>query len=184
MRQALPAVLLLAAVSCSLERAESGRPPGPPTPADSLARIEEDSTAQSQVLNALRLYYERRSARDWRALRGSFWPGATLAAVQTPRLRGRGRLEIVALDEFLRRAGEDLDRLAVFSESMVHHHVQTYGDVASAWVVRVARLGLAPDSVVAIYGLDVFTLLRNDGEWRITSVGRAGERPGRPLVRP
>ncbi len=183
MRAAPLVALLLVLAGCRIETAASGRPPGPPTPADSLARLEEDPTARVQVDAALRTYYRRFSARDWRAFRQSFWPGAIITTRWTPPgARGGGpRVEVQTLDDFIRRAPEGPGRLAVFSEAPIHLHVRGYGDLADAWVVYRARFGMTRDSVAVFHGVDAFQLLRHDGQWRIVSLAFTQEVAGRPL---
>ena len=179
-----PLVALLCVAACSIERAPSGRPPGPPTAADSLARLEADSAAYQQVTAALRVYYQRFSARTWSAFRESFWPGATITTRwRRPGERGP-RVVVTPLDEFIRQAPNGPDRLAVFSESMVHAQVRSYGDLADAWVVYRARFGERRDSVRVFHGVDAFHLMRHDGQWRIVGLTFTAEQPGRPLVPP
>lgn len=178
----LAATLVLAA--CRIEKAASGRPPGPPTAADSLARVEADSTLRAGVEGALRLYYARFSARDWRAFRRSFSPGATITTRWTPPGERRERVWSQTVEEFVRRAPEGPGRMAVFGERMLHAHVTAYGDLASAWVVYEGRWGETRDSVRVIRGIDAFTLLRDGAEWRITALAFTPEQPGRPLEVP
>ncbi len=181
MRPAPLVALLLVLAACRIETAASGRPPGPPTTADSVARLEEDSTARVQVDAALRTYYRRFSSRDWRAFRQSFWPGAIITTRWTPPGARAPRVEVQALEEFIRRAPEGPGRLAVFSEAPIHLHVRSYGDLADAWVIYRARFGMTRDSVSVFYGVDAFQLLRHDGQWRIVSLAFTQEVAGRPL---
>ena len=179
---ALFAPLLVAA--CRIETAASGRPPGPPTMADSLARVEADSSLRAGVEGALRLYYARFSDRDWRAFRRSFWPGATITTRWTPPGERGQRVWTQTVEEFVRRAPEGPGRMAVFSERMLHAHVTGYGDLASAWVVYEGRWGTSRDSVRTVRGIDAFTVYRDDGVWRITSLAFTPEQPGRTLEVP
>jgi len=174
--------LLLVATACRIERAESGRPPGPPTPADSLARVEQDSALLAEVDAALRTYYERFSARDWSAFRTSFWPGAVITTRWQPPGERRERVWVQTVDEFVRRAPDGPGRMSVFDEHMLHAHITGYGDLADAWVVYEGRWGPTRDAVRTHRGVDAFHLYRDGGEWRITSLTFAPELPGRPLT--
>lgn len=182
MRTLPPVALLCLLAACSIETAPSGRPPGPPTAADSLARLEEDSAAHVQVMAALRQYYQRYSARNWRAVRSSFWPGATVAFRQAPPGERSVRVVVSSLDDFIRRQGTEAP--AVFGAAPVHWHVQSYGDLADAWVIARARSGSTRERVDTTLGVNVFHLVRHDGQWRIAGLALAGELPGRPLVTP
>jgi len=180
-------VVLLAALpiaACRIEHAATGRPPGPPTAADSLARVEQDSALRTDVEATLRTYYERLSARDWRAVRRSFWPGGTVTTRGTPPGERRERLWIQTADDFARRGPDGPGKMAVFSERMVHAHITGYGDLADAWVVHEGRWGRKRDSVKTVRGADAFHLYRDDGEWRIVSLTLAPEQPGRRLLPP
>lgn len=176
--------MLLVLAACRIEKAASGRPPGPPTLVDSLAQVEVDSTLRAGVEASLRLYYARFSARDWRAFRRSFWSGATITTRWTPPGERRSRVWTQSVEEFVRRAPEGPGRMAVFSERMLHAHVTGYGDLANAWVVYEGRWGPTRDSVRTVRGIDAFTLYREGGEWRITAMAFTPEQPGRPLEVP
>jgi hypothetical protein len=176
-------VLALAGVAaCRIERTSSGRPAGPPTAADSIRRVEEDSADVAAVTTVLREYYSRLSARDWRALRRSFWPGGTITTIWTPPGERAERVFVQTIDQFIRAAPSGPGRLAVFSEEMVRPRISLYGPLAEAWVVYRARFGATPDSVRIHHGVDAFHLMRHDGEWRIVTLTFTGELPGRPLA--
>ena len=117
MRRLIPLVLVLA-WACEIRRADSGRPPGTPSEADSLAVIEQDSALRTEVVQALRTYYARLSERDWRAVRASFWPSGTITTRWTPPGERQQRVWVQTADEYARRAPDGPGRLAVFSERM------------------------------------------------------------------
>lgn len=176
-------MLLLALPACKIERATSGRLPGPPTEADSLARVELDSALSAQVRFALAAYYRRFSSRDWGAFRQGFWPGAVVTTRWTPPGESRPRVTIQSVDEFIRRASEGPGgRAVIFNERPVHTHVQGYGDLADAWVVYEGRWGRTRDSLTSFRGVDAFHLYRHAGEWRIASLTFTPELPGRPIT--
>jgi hypothetical protein len=163
----LPLVLALA---CRIEHSSSGRPPGTPSDADSLPGVEQDSTLRADVEATLREYYRRLGARDWRALRASFWPGGTVTTRGIPPGEHAERVWVQTVDEFARRASDGPGKMAVFSERMIGARVAGYGDLADAWVVYEGRSGRTRDSVKTVRGIDAFHLYRNSGEWRIVSL--------------
>ena len=177
------ALVVLALPACRLQHAESGRPPGPPTVADSLARIEQDSTLDADVLDALRNYYARLSARDWRAVRAAFYAGGTVTTRTTPPGERAPRVAVQSADEFVRRETEGTLRVSNFRVRMLHAHVTGYGDVADAWVISETLMGKGRDSA-ATRGIDAFHLYRDRGVWRITDLTWTGELASRPLVLP
>ncbi len=74
--------LIAAAVlgACSVERAPYGRPGGA-----GAAGPAADSAVAGDVYAALRLYYARMTARDWKVMAQSFWPRATITAIRAGR---------------------------------------------------------------------------------------------------
>jgi len=181
MRRLLP-LLLVPLTACHIERAESGRPAGVTSGADSLARVEQDSILNAEVLAALRNYYARLSSRDWLAFRRSFWPGAIITTRWTPPGERRQRVWVQAIEDYARRAPDGPGRMAVFNQRMIEGRVSGYGDLASAWVTYEARWGVRRESLETHRGVDAFHLYRDGGEWRITSLTFTGEIPGRPLT--
>lgn len=171
-------------VACRFEQAASGRPPGEPTAADSLAHIEQDSSLTADVQGVLRGYYERMSGRDWRAVRAAFWPGGTVAIKWTPPGDRVPRVSIQSVDEFVRRTAEGPGRMSIFNERMLHAHVTGYGDVADAWVVHEGRWGRSRDSLRVSRGVDAFHLYRDRGTWRIVGLTTTPELSSRPLTLP
>jgi hypothetical protein len=177
-------LLVLLVSACEVRAAASGRPAGAPSEADSLLGAEQDSSVRADVEAALSAYYQRRSERDWRLVRASFWNGGTVTTRWTPPGERRPRVWVQTADEFVKRAPDGPGKLAVFSERMVHSHVTGYGDLADAWVIRERRSGRTRDSVTTTRGIDAFLLYRDAGEWRIVSLTYTTEQPTRPLVAP
>ncbi len=168
---------LLVCVSCRMERAAAGRP-GPPA----VAANSADSLATAQVLEALRLYYERLNRRDLKALSRSFWPSATLTTIM-PAPPGGDRVETFSIEELAgtRRRVAPECRVS-FSNEMVRATVTTYGALAQAWTVYRFRCGLRRDSTVTHYGVDAFLLMRHHDEWRISGLALTRELRDQPLA--
>jgi len=180
-RACLVAALALLA-ACRVERAASGRPPGTRTAADSLTAVEQDSAEAVAVEAALRTYYRRFSSRRWSDFGLSFWPGAIITTNWQPPGEGAERVVVQSVDDFISRAADGPDRLAVFFEEPVHVDIRTYGPLAEAWVVYRARFGMRRDSVETHYGIDAFHLMKDRGEWRIAALTFTNELPGRLLA--
>jgi hypothetical protein len=178
---ALLAVLLGA---CSVERAPSGRPGGAAAP-------PADSAASAEVYVALRLYYARMTARDWKVLAQSFWPHATITAIMgaTPGAGGpgagaAGHVETITVEEVVRQAARMKDCPVSFAAELTRANIVTYGPLADAWVTYRVSCGVARDSVTTHYGIDAVHLMRHDGEWRIAGLTFTHEVAGAPLGRP
>lgn len=176
---------LIALAGCRVEHAASGRLPGEATTAvDSLAQVEQDSALTAGVQAALRLHYQRYAARDWRAFRRTFWPGATIGMRGTPAGEGSERAWVQTADDFARRQGEATGRGPLIGERVVHMHITGYGDVADAWVIAERRASTRRDSLRMARGIDAFHLLRDGSEWRIASLTATAEDPMHRLVVP
>jgi len=184
MRRFVP-ILFVVVASCRVEHAASGRPPGEATAVvDSLAQVEADSALTAGVQAALRLHYQRYAARDWRAFRRTFWPGATIGQRGTPPGERGERAWIQTVDDFARRQAEAQARPSVLGERVLHMHVTGYGDVADAWVIAERRVSVRRDSVRILRGVDAFHLIRDGTEWRIAGLTASPEDPGHRLVTP
>lgn len=180
----LLAALCIVVTACRLDHAESGRPPGPPTVVDSLARIEQDSTLEADVLASLRVFYNRLGARDWRAVRGAFGAGGTVTSRLVPSGERAPRALVQSADEYVKRESDAAGRVPFFSARMLHVHVTGYGELAEAWVIAERRAGKSRDSAQVTRDIDAFHLYRERGAWRITALSSAGEQPRRPLAVP
>lgn len=167
--------------ACSIERAPAGRPGGAAPPSDSLASAD--------VYAALRLYYARMTARDWKVLAQSFWPRAAITAIMggTPGAKGPAateRVETITVEEAIRQAAGMKDCPVRFAAEITRANVVTYGPLADAWVTYRVTCGVSRDSVTTHYGIDAIHLMQHAGEWRITGLTFTHELPGAPLGRP
>jgi hypothetical protein len=181
---ALIAAAVLAGAACSIERAPAGRPGGAaPPPAD--------SAVSSDVYVALRLYYARLTARDWKVLALSFWPRATITAIMgaapgagASGAAAAGHVETISVEEAIRQAALMRDCPSSFAATLTRANVVTYGPLADAWVTYRVTCGVTRDSVTIHYGIDAIHLMRHGGEWRIAGLTFTHEIPGIPLGRP
>ncbi len=175
-----PLVLLVVLLgACSVERAASGRPEGP-------AATAADSAASAEVYAALRLYYARVTARDWKVLALSFWPRVTVTTIRNglPGAPEAGEVETSPIEALVQRAAAMNDCPAGMSAEMIRATVVTYGPLADAWVTYRAHCGVTRDSVTTHYGIDAIHLMKHQGEWRIAGLTFTHEIPGAPLGRP
>ena len=173
MPRSVPLLLVaLAAVSCRLERAPSGRPGGG-------YAVSPDSATSAQVDSTLRGYYAALSARDWKRLGGFFLPRATITDLRRVPGDTAGRPRTLTIEEFVAGAGRV--RAASFSDEPLHANIVTYGPLADAWITYRARVGVTRDSVAVHLGIDAFHLLRTGGRWRIAGLVFQNELPGEPI---
>jgi hypothetical protein len=168
----LAALSLVVLASCRVERAASGRPG---------SVVAADTLASAEVVAALRQYYARLTAREWRLLGECFWPRASITTV-THRSNGAAEeLQTVSVEEAIKRAPAMKDCPLSFSDEIARATVATYGPLADAWVTYRAKCGVARDSVTTHYGIDAFHLMKHDGMWRIASLTFTSEVARQPL---
>jgi hypothetical protein len=169
--------------ACTIEHAPSGRPGGP------AAAAAADSVVSAEVYGALRLYYTRLTARDWKLVAQSFWPHAVITAIMgappgTADAADKGHVETIAIEEAIKQAAAMKDCPASYSAELTRANVLTYGPLADAWVTYRVRCGATRDSVTTHFGIDAVHFVRHGGEWRITSLTFTHEIAGAPLGRP
>lgn len=130
---------------------------------------------EAGVMQRLEAYYLDFSALDWEAYRSHFWPGATIATAWQPPGEERVSAQVQTVDEFVAVAGEGPGSREIFEEWIVSSELKVAGNLAHAWVRYGARFG-DPGDVQEWEGIDSFSFLNVDGEWKIASlVFAAGE---------
>lgn len=124
---------------------------------------------QVGVKERLDAYYVTLSDRDWEGFTEHFWPGATITTVWVPPGEEEPEVLTRTAEEFAFRGPEGPGSREIFEERPVSMEVQVRGGLAVAWVRYEARFG-DPGDVESWEGTDAFTLLRHNGEWRITAL--------------
>lgn len=125
--------------------------------------------AVAQIGAVLTSYYQALSDLDWPVYAAHFWPDATLTTVWTPAGADRPELFVATVPDFVARAPLGPGSRSIFEEHMLSSDITVQAGLAQAWVRYTARFG-DPGDVAEWEGVDAFTLLRHDGEWRITSL--------------
>lgn len=149
-------------------RMARARCPQPSVPADAT------EANRAEVLDRLERYYADFSSRDWEAFASHFWPGATLTTVWQPPGADAPRVVVTDLDEFIALAPQGPGSREIFEERMLGAKVLTHGNLAQVWARYEARFG-DPGEITEWRGIDAFTLMRHDGEWRIVSLSFTDE---------
>lgn len=141
---------------------------------ESSAGRSTDELERAEVLSHLQQYYESFSSRNWAAVQRAFWPGATVATVWQPPEEDSVRFFPQSIEDFIAAAPEGPGSRQIFEERMEDADIVLRGSIAQAWVHYSARFG-DPGNVLQWEGIDSFSLLRIDGEWRIASLVFLGE---------
>jgi hypothetical protein len=131
--------------------------------------LAQEGPAHDAVRQALVSYYEVFSARDWSRFADHFWPGATLTTIWAPTGETEERVVATTVSEFVAQAPLGPGSREIFEERMTSARITVHGDLAQAWTEYEARFG-DPGDVAEWTGIDAFTLLRHEGEWRISSL--------------
>ena len=132
-------------------------------------RVNDDAQAEQAVLRTVRSYYDALSSLDSTAFLAHFWPGADVTTRWQPPGTDSVRIQILPVEDFVRRWPEGPGSRAVFEERMLEAEVRLRGDLAQAWVHYAARFGDSSD-VQEWRGIDAFTLIRHVGTWRIVEL--------------
>ncbi len=126
------------------------------------------------VIRHLESYYREFSNRDWRRFSAHFWPGAGLTTAWQPPGEDSVRVVTMAIEQFVEQAPFGPGSREIFEERMLDSEVKVDGNIAQALVRYRARFG-DPGDIMEWEGTDAFTLLRFNGEWRITSLAYLGD---------
>lgn len=152
-------VALTTAISCSrIENRQAAK--ADTTSADSLRQV---------LLSKVNRYYTDMSARKWKAYADHFWPGAHLTTVWQP--PGADSLQVVmtTIEEFIQQADQGPGSQPIFEEKLLDAEINMYNNLAAVWANYAAKFG-TEDSLMEWQGIDAFTYMKHEGEWRITSL--------------
>lgn len=158
-RAAALTVLAVCVGACAIEYA----------PPDARRGRTPPDTDTTLVLAELRSYYRDLSARAWGLFDGHFWEGATITTVWQPPGADAPGVWYTTVPEFVAAAPDGPDSREIFEETMLDARIRVSGGIAQAWVRYHARFG-DPGAVREWEGVDAFTLMRHDGQWRIVSL--------------
>ena len=125
--------------------------------------------AKTEVRQLLDSYYEAFSARDWHLFENHFWPGATMTTIWAPIGELNDRVVVSTIPEFVEQAPLGPGSREIFEERLDSVEIRVEGDLALCWARYHARFG-DPGDIMEWEGTDAFTLLRFDGEWKISSL--------------
>ena len=119
-------------------------------------------------------YYQAMSDRDWEEYRQFFLPQARLTTVWQDDDDSEPMLFDSSIDEFIAQTPQGPDSQPIFEEKMTSSKITVKGGLAQAWVGYDAKFG-SPDSLMEWSGYDLFSLLRYQDTWKITSLTYGSE---------
>lgn len=132
------------------------------------------SLAEQELHTFLESYYQTMSDRNWEAYRDYFWDKATITTVWQAEGDSIETVLISTIDEFIEKTPEGPDSQPVFEEKMVEADIDVRSDLTQAWVTYEAKFG-TEDNLMEWKGMDLFSLMKHQGEWRIVSLTFSAE---------
>jgi Domain of unknown function (DUF4440) len=117
--------------------------------------------------------------RDWSDVRGHYHPHARLVRTGVSP-DGAPFVSVFTLDEYIENIGQLLDTQTRFSEVEIAHEAIVFGNVARLTSVY-EFTWQSPKENRRGRGVNFFTLVRENGRWRIMSIVWDNERPGLSL---
>lgn len=130
----------------------------------------ESGQQEQQTIEALlQSYYQSMSERDWASYRQFFSAEATLTTIWSAEDSNSPQIHTNTITEFLAQTAEGPDSQPIFEEKMTKAEISLNGNLAQAWVNYEAKFG-SKDSLLEWKGLDLFSFIRHNNEWKIVSL--------------
>jgi len=130
---------------------------------------DQNKQEQQNIEAILQSYYQSMSDRDWASYRRFFSAEATLTTIWTAEGASTPQIHTNTITEFLAQTGEGPDSQPIFEEKMTKSEITCKGNLAQAWVNYEAKFG-SKDSLLEWKGLDLFSFIRHNDEWKIVSL--------------
>lgn len=135
----------------------------------SMGQVHAADSLEEVLLDRVNDYYTDLSSRDWDAYAAHFWPGAHLATVWQPPGADSLQVTMTTVEEFIGQANQGPGSQPVFEEKMIDSEIWAYNNLATVWATYAAKFG-TQDSLMKWEGIDAFTYMKHEGEWRIISL--------------
>ena len=146
------------------------------SPGDDKSAVGPETQTESKTIGQLlNNYYQDMSVRDWDKYREYFWPRATITTAWQVPGDSASRVDVTTIDDFIRETPNGPDSQPVFEEKMDSSTITVTNNLATAWVSYSAKFG-TPENLSEWKGIDVFTLMRHDGQWKIVSLAFESEK--------
>jgi hypothetical protein len=139
--------------------------PAAPAPVSASA----DTPADAPLVALLEGYYADFGARNWTAFAGHFWPGATIATIRKPTGAPRETVVVTLVDEYVTSASSAGANATPITIKLTARDVRRDGILAQVFARFDANVQ-AQGELHTWHGVDAFTLMKHDGEWRIASL--------------
>ena len=143
--------------------------PVEPAPTAEPAASAVAAAADAPLVALLEGYYADFGAHNWTAFAGHFWPGATIATIRKPVGAPRETVVVTLVDEYVANAGGAGVDTTPIAIKLTARDVRVDGFLAQVLARFDANLE-AKGEHHTWHGVDAFTLMKHDGEWRIAAL--------------
>ncbi len=127
-------------------------------------------SAESQELEKfINNYYEIMSDRQWQQYQQLIIAKASLTTIWSASPQSEPTIFTSSIEEFLAQTDQGPDSQPIFEEKPLEIEVEIRGDLANVWAKYEARFG-SETELTKWKGTDLFTLMRFQGQWYITSL--------------
>ena len=131
---------------------------------------EESSLEEQQLEEFINEYYETLSSRNWEEYRKFFWPKATIATIWQEANDPAPKVLINSIEEFILQTPQGPDSFPIFEENLKEiEFIKVKKGLAEIWATYEAKFG-TKDNLMEWTGTDLFSLMKHNGEWRISSM--------------
>ncbi|MCF8262328.1 MAG: hypothetical protein K9J12_16255 [Melioribacteraceae bacterium] len=133
------------------------------------ASIYSQKTDEVYLKSTTLLFYENLSGRDWDSIPEYFTSGAKLSLIRINPQTQKEVVESLTPMQFVKRSKDVLAKLSIFEEEVLESKFEVSKNLAHGWIKYKARAG-NEGSVFEWTGIDAFTWIKVNSEWKIQNV--------------
>ena len=134
------------------------------------SEAHDDATAE--VLKQITQYYADMTCSDGKmvpAFETHFWKGATITTVWQPSGHPKAEVLVTSVPDFVSQSPQGACSQPIFEEKTDSSEIKVHNGVAHVWAHYKARFG-KPGAIQEWDGIDAFTLLQFENQWKIVSL--------------
>ena len=139
------------------------------TACDSEGSRRSGQPSIDQIHKLLENYYTTMSERNWQQYKIFFSDDAILTTVWQKEGDTLPRIINTSITNFILEAKDGPGSQPIFEENMLSDEIKVKNNLATAWVKYEAKFG-TKDKLMEWKGVDLFSFLRHDNEWKIVSI--------------
>lgn len=152
---------------------EAHAPPKPAEPDTHKPAEPAAAPEDAPLLALLERYYADFGSRNWDGFSRHFWPGATIATIRKPPGAAHETVVVTLVDEYVTDARGLSSNSVPITVTLSARDVRVDGMIAQV-LARFEASTQSQSERHAWHGVDAFTLVLHDGEWRIAALAVGG----------